>query len=146
VDPYGLLLRADRWYLVADLDARPRMFALSRLEGWEVLDEPRRLRTGAALVDVARELSHALESRHQVMITALLDADHVDIARRILGSRLRSVNRADHDARATITVAYDELAAARQLLQFSDHIEILCPEAARRLIHDLAEQIVLAHR
>jgi predicted DNA-binding transcriptional regulator YafY len=146
VDPYGLLLRADRWYLIADVDARPRMFALSRLEGWDVTDEPRRLRTGAALADVARELSRALESRHQVTITALLDADRVDIARRILGSRLRSVSYADRDARATITVGYDELAGVRQLLQFSDHIEILYPEPARRLIHDLAEQIVLAHR
>jgi predicted DNA-binding transcriptional regulator YafY len=146
VDPYGLLLRADRWYLIADTDARPRMFALSRLEGWEVMDEPRRLRTGAALVEVARELSEALESRHRVTITALLDADRVDIARRILGSRLQSVSHAGQDARVTITVGYDELDGVRQLLQFSDHIEILGPEAARRLIHDLAEQIVLAHR
>jgi predicted DNA-binding transcriptional regulator YafY len=146
VDPYGLLLRADRWYLIADDDARPRMFALSRLQGWEVLDEPRRLRHGAALADVARELSRALESRHRVTVTALLDADRVDIARRILGSRLLAVSHADRDARATITVGYDELDAVRQLLQFSDHIEILRPEAARRIVRDLAAQIALTHR
>jgi predicted DNA-binding transcriptional regulator YafY len=146
VDPYGLLLRADRWYLVADADARPRMFALSRLEGWEVLDEPRRLRNGASLSDVAAELSRALESRHRVTVTALLDADRVDIARRILGSRLLSVSHADRDVRATITVGYDELDAVRQLLQFSDHIEILRPQAARRIVHDLATQIALTHR
>lgn len=146
VDPYGLLLRADRWYLIADAAARPRMLALARLEGWEVLDEPRRLRAGATLSDVAAELSQALESRHRVTITALLDADRVDIARRVLGSRLRSVSHAGQDARATITVAYDELDAVRQLLQFSDHIEILRPEAARRMIHDLAERIARAHQ
>ena len=32
VDPYGLLLRADRWYLIADSESRPRMYALTRLE------------------------------------------------------------------------------------------------------------------
>lgn len=146
VDPYGLLLRADRWYLIADADGRPRMFALSRLEDWKALDEPRRLRAGAALTDVARELSQALESRHGVTITALLDADRVDIARRILGSRLLSVSHVGQDARATITVGYDELDGVRQLLQFTDHIEILRPEAARRIVRHLAGQIVLAHR
>jgi len=146
VDPYGLLLRADRWYLIADADARPRMFALSRLECWEVLDEPRRLRSGAALPEVAGKLSRALESRHRVTVTALLDADRVDLARRILGSRLLAVSQVDRDARATITVGYDELDAVRQLLQFSDHIEILRPQAARRIIHDLAGQIARTHR
>jgi predicted DNA-binding transcriptional regulator YafY len=146
VDPYGLLLRADRWYLIADADARPRMFALSRLEDWEVLDQPRRLRNGAALSDVAGELSRALESRRRVTVTALLDADRVDLARRILGSRLLAVSHADRGARVTITVGYDELGAVRQLLQFGDHIEVLSPPAARRIIHDLATQIALRHR
>jgi hypothetical protein len=96
----------------ADADGRPRMFALSCLEGWDVLDEPRYLRPGATLTDVAGELSQALESRHRV----------------------------------TITVGYDELDGVRQLLQFSSHIEVLHPEAARRLIYELAQQIVPAHR
>ncbi len=145
VDPYGLLLRADRWYLIADVERRPRMFALSRLDTWEVLDEPRRLRSGAALSDVAAELSLALESRHRVIVTALIDADRVDIARRILGSRLRSASVPDGDARATITVGYQELDGVRQLLQFSDHIEILRPLAARELIRELARQIAVTH-
>ena len=123
-----------------------RMFALSRLEDWEVLDEPRRLRSGAALSDVAGELSRALESRHRMIVTALLNAGRVDLAHRILGSRLLSVSHADRDARVTITVGYEELDAVRQLLQFSDHIEVLSPLAARRIIHDLATQVALRHR
>ncbi len=148
VDPYGLLLRAGS--LVPDsrlADARPRMFALSRLEDWEGTGLPAawRLRSGAALSDVAGELSRALESRHWVTVTALLDADRVDLAHRILGSRLLSVSHADRDARVTITVGYDELDAVRQLLQFSDHIEVIRPSAARRIIHDLARQIAFTH-
>jgi predicted DNA-binding transcriptional regulator YafY len=145
VDPYGLLLRADRWYLIADVDRRSRMFALSRLDTWEVLDEPRRLRSGLALSDVAAELSLALESRHRVTVTALIDADRVDIARRVLGSRLRSASVPDGDARATITVGYEELDGVRQLLQFSDHIEVLRPLAARKLIREVAQQIAVTH-
>ena len=95
---------------------------------------------------MAGELSRALESRHRVTVTALLAADRVDLARRILGSRLLAVSHSDGDSRVTITVGYDELGGVRQLLQFSDHIEVLRPHAARRIIHDLARQIALTHR
>lgn len=148
VDPYGLLLRADRWYLIADSESQPGMYALARLEAWEVLDEPRRLRAGATLAGTAAELGRSLEARHEITVTALLDADRVDLARRVLGSRLRSVTPADAAAggRVTIAVAYDQLDSVRQLLQFSDHIEVTGPPAARRLVRALAEQLARTHR
>ncbi|MGD0704057.1 MAG: WYL domain-containing protein, partial [Trebonia sp.] len=61
VDPYGLLLRADRWYLIADSESRPRMYALTRLEHWELLAETRRLRAGATLAGTAAELRPSRE-------------------------------------------------------------------------------------
>ena len=147
VDPYGLLLRADRWYLIADADAEPRMFAVTRLEHWEVLGEPRRLRDGATLAGTAASLGQALEGRPGITVTALLDASRVDIARRILGSRLRSVAPCDADAgRVTIAVAFEHLDAVRQLLQFSDHIEVVGPPTARDLVRMLAQRIADTHR
>jgi len=145
VDPYGLLLRGDRWYLVADVDAAPRMFALVRLDGWAVLDEPRRLRTGATLDAVARRLGSELEGRQEVTITALLDLDRVDLARRILGGRLRSIDRTGDLRRATVTIAYDQIDGVRQLLQFADHLEVVAPAAARELVRRLARDVAAAH-
>lgn len=87
----------------------------------------------------------ALEARREITVTALLDADRVDLARRVLGSRLRSVASGNADKRSTITIAYDQLDAVRQLLQFGDHIEVVEPAAARRLVRTLAEQIARAH-
>ena len=46
----------------------------------------------------------------KVTITALLDPDRLDLARRVLGSRLRSINETGGSRRATITVGYDQLA------------------------------------
>jgi predicted DNA-binding transcriptional regulator YafY len=133
VDPYGLLSRAGRWYLVADHRGSPRLFALDRLAGWTVLDQPRRLQPGADLASVARRLMDDLERRRSIMITALLDANRVDLARRVLGSRLRTVQSVD-DHQVRITVGYDQLDAVRQLLQFADHLVIIDPpEAADRL-------------
>ncbi|MFD7026056.1 WYL domain-containing protein, partial [Promicromonospora sukumoe] len=142
---YGLLLRVDRWYLVADVDAAPRLFALTRLDGWVLLDEPRRLRAGTTLADVAAGLGQALETRHEVTVTALLDADGVDLARRILGSRLRTVGPADASGRVPITVAYAQVQAARQLLQFADHIEVTAPPEARSLLRRLATETATRH-
>ncbi|MDV6289643.1 WYL domain-containing protein [Streptomyces sp. UP1A-1] len=105
------------------------MFALTRLRDWTVLDTARRLRPGADLAGTARELGEALESREQVVVTARLDGASVDLARRILGARLRTVgDRQDGDGRVEITVAYGALDGVRQLLQFSDHIEVVAPE------------------
>ncbi|OSC72952.1 transcriptional regulator [Streptomyces sp. 4F] len=147
VDPYGLVERAGRWYLVGDRDGRPRMFALTRLRDWTVLDADRRLRPGADLVGTARELGEALESRQDVIVTARVDAGSIDLARRILGARLRTVgDRPDGDGRVEITVAYGGLDGVRQLLQFSDHVEVVAPEPARRLIHRLAARIAHTHR
>ncbi len=145
VDPYGLLLRVDRWYLIADLDAEPRMFAMTRLEEWAVLDESRRLRTGATLEGVAHHLGQALEGRNEVTVTALLDADRVDLARRVLGGRLRSIDQTRQPRRATLTIGYDQIEGVRQLLQFADHIEVIAPIAARELIRRLAREVALAH-
>ncbi|MEU5737966.1 WYL domain-containing protein [Streptomyces tendae] len=145
VDPYGLAQRGGRWYLVADQDGRPRLFALSRLQRWAVLDGARRLRAGADLAGTARELGETLERREHVTVTARVDAASLDLARRILGARLRAVGGRGDDGRVEITVAYDQVDGVRQLLQFGEHIEVVAPEAARRLVERLAAAIVRAH-
>ncbi|MFE7423999.1 helix-turn-helix transcriptional regulator [Streptomyces sp. NPDC057545] len=152
VDPYGVLLRAGRWYLVADTDGEPRMYALSRLAGWEVLDEPRILRPNTTLTELAGTLGAGLEDARDVVVTVRLDADRLDIAKRILGKRLLSTETADAnadtdaDGTVLVRVGYDRLDGVRQLLQFSDHFEVVDPPAARELVARLAGAITLRHR
>ncbi|MBF8175791.1 WYL domain-containing protein [Streptomyces olivaceus] len=145
VDPYGLVQRGGRWYLVADRDGRPRMFALARLQHWSVLDADRRLRPGADLAGTARQLGEELEGAGHVVVTARLDAGSLDLARRILGARLRTAGGREDDGRVEITVSYGQLDGVRQLLQFGDHIEVVGPQAARRLIGRLAAGIARTH-
>ncbi len=145
VDPYGLLQRGGRWYVVADRDGVPRLFALSRLRDWSVLDTGRRLRPGADLAGTARELGEALEKRQQVVVTARLQAGSLDLARRILGARLRTVGEPGEDGRVEITVAYGGIDGVRQLLQFSEPFEVTGPEAARQLVRRLAAGVARTH-
>ncbi|MFV0461168.1 MAG: helix-turn-helix transcriptional regulator [Actinomycetales bacterium] len=145
VDPYGVFLRGGRWYLIADSDGEPRMYALARLRSWDVLDEPRRIRPGATLDDVAALLVAGLEERRDVRVIAVLDAAREDMARRILGRRLLSIHPGDSPDSVRIVVGYDQLDGVRQLMQFTDHIEVTDPPEARRLIADLARTIARRH-
>ena len=145
VEPHGVFSRGGRWYLIAEAGEQPRMFALARLRAWTVLDERRQVRTDLPLATIAARLVEGLETRHTVRVTATLDAKTVDIARRILGNRLLSVEPTGAPDWVSIAVGYDQLDGVRQLLQFSDHIEVTDPPEARKLIADLARTITRRH-
>jgi predicted DNA-binding transcriptional regulator YafY len=137
VDPYGLLAKAGRWYLVADLNGSPRLYSLERVQRWEVLPAGRSLRQGESLASVSRHLSASVERRNGITVVASLAADRLDLARRILGSRLTSSKPLDAD-RVEITVVYDEVAAVRQLLQFGAHLRVTAPPEAQAIMRDVA--------
>jgi predicted DNA-binding transcriptional regulator YafY len=145
VDPHGVFLRGGRWYLIAEAQDGPRMFALVRLSSWTLLDEPRRVDGDRSLREVADALVAGLEQRDDVHVTALLDASVVDMARRILGRRLLSVEPADHPDTVRIMIGYDQLDGVRQLLQFGDHIEVTDPPEARALVAELAGVLAARH-
>lgn len=136
VDPYGLLAKAGRWYLVADRSRVPRLYALERLVEWRPMRAPRRLRPGTTLADVVTELTSRWETIDAVRIHARLAARQLDRARRILGSRLTV--RSHEGEEATITVACREIEDVRQLLPFADDLTVTGPPEAHDRIRELA--------
>lgn len=75
---------------------------------------------------------------------ALLRSTRLDLAQRILGSRIVNIVPGT-DGWAQITVRYPEIESVRQLLQFGDHVRILEPAEAVSRFHDIATQIMEAH-
>jgi predicted DNA-binding transcriptional regulator YafY len=144
VDPYGLAVKAGRWYLVADVDGAPRMFALERLTAYEVLPEPVRWRAGQTLTTVWAQLAAQVEQVGDLLIEARVRRSRLDLARRVLGSRMTEVRHLD-DQWSRVTIRYDEVEAVRQLLQFGDNIEVLAPAQARRRISELACDLATRH-
>ncbi|GAB3213259.1 helix-turn-helix transcriptional regulator [Marinactinospora thermotolerans] len=141
VDPYGLLAKAGRWYLVADHSGRPRLYALERLIEWQPLRVPRRPRPGVGLADAAAELTAGWEGAAGLRVQAELDQRQLDRARRILGSRL-TVHPATAADRVRVTVAVQGLEGLHSLLQFGDSLTVTGPPEARERIRLLAEGIV----
>jgi len=137
VDPYGLLAKAGRWYLVADAGGAPRLYLLDRVQRWEVLPAGRRLRPGESLASVSRHLSASVQNRGGVTIVATLAASRLDLARRILGSRLTGDKPLDA-GRVEITLAYDQVEGVRQLLQFGTHLRVTSPPEAQTVMREAA--------
>ena len=144
VDPYGLVAKSGRWYLIADDLGTGRLFALERLSDYKLLDAPAALRSGQTLRTVWAALKDHTESPGRVSVTVRLRESRLDLARRILGTRIHEVSYAERGWR-TVVVRYPHVESVRQLLQFGDHIEILTPEAARERIRQLATEMAERH-
>ena len=144
VDPYGLATKSGHWYLVADDDQTAKLFNLERLEHYEALPEPAKTRPDQDLRSAWGELKQRTETPGQVSVVVRLRASRVDLARRVLGTRLTGTAMAD-DGWRVMTVSYPDIESVRQLLQFGDHIEIVTPERARQRIAELARGLAARH-
>lgn len=144
VDPYGLVTKSGRWYLVADDDQAAKLFNLERLEHYEVLSEPAAKRPNQDLRSVWAELGNRTERPGQIEVRVRLRETRIDLARRILGTCLHEPGLGD-DGWRLLTVSYRDIESVRQLLQFGDHIEVLAPERARQRIAELATDIANRH-
>lgn len=144
VDPYGLVSKSGRWYLVADHEGGPRLFALDRLEDYDLLDGPATLRSEQTLHTVWSELSARTETPGRVHVTLRLRTSRLDLAQRILGNRIHEVSDVGSEW-CTVVVRYPDIESVRQLLQFGDHLEVVSPPAARDRIRQLAEDLAQRH-
>ncbi|QTE01042.1 helix-turn-helix transcriptional regulator [Streptomyces cyanogenus] len=133
VDPYGLVAKAGVWYLVADRRGRPRLFRADRVHSARLLDDPVRRRPGVELADVWEKLRRQVEEREkEVEVTVRVRRELLDMFRRMAAAQLTAAPEDGGDsAWVTARLAYPTLRAVRQLLAFSDRVEVLDPPEAR---------------
>lgn len=144
VDPYGIVAKSGRWYLVADDRGAGRLFALERLSGFETLDAPVVVRSDQSLRTMWTVLKERTEVPGRVRLTVRLRENRLDLARRVLGARIHEVAAAE-PGWCSLVIRYPDIESVRQLLQFGDHIEILTPEPARERIAQLARDLAERH-
>lgn len=144
VDPYGLVNKTNSWYLVADDNEEPRMFNTSRIENHELLADIATLRPGHDLRSVWADLLASFRPAPHIEVHALLRSTRLDLARRILGTRIADITTTSAPW-TPITVHYPDIESIRQLLQFGDHIRIQSPASAVKRFYELATQIAQAH-
>ncbi|CAM5694065.1 MULTISPECIES: helix-turn-helix transcriptional regulator [Streptomyces] len=133
VDPYGLVAKAGVWYLVADRRGGPRLFRADRVRSARLLDEPVRRRPGVELADVWELLRRQVEERENgIEVTVRVRRELLDMFQRMAAAQLTAPPEDDGASEwVTARLAYPVLRAVRQLLAFSDRVEILDPPEAR---------------
>ncbi|MFI8960694.1 helix-turn-helix transcriptional regulator [Streptomyces sp. NPDC053493] len=145
VDPYGLVVKAGVWYLVADHDTEPRLFRADRVHRAALLDDPVRRRPGVELADVWEVLRARVERRPAddgaavVTVTARVHRDRYDRFLRMYGDRLTAPPPPRATAEWTpVELAVAELGELRPLLAMGASLEVLEPPAARAYLAEVA--------
>ncbi|MBL1109674.1 YafY family transcriptional regulator [Streptomyces sp. 5-8] len=148
VDPYGLVAKAGVWYLVADRRGSPRLFRVDRVESARLLDEPVRRRAGTELADVWEVLRRQVEERENgVEVTVRVPRDLLDMFRRVAAAQLTDLPDDDGESEwVTARLTYPVLRAVRQLLAFSDRVELLDPPEARAELLAAAGSVTAMYR
>ncbi|MEU9699715.1 WYL domain-containing protein [Streptomyces sp. NPDC047981] len=145
VDPYGLVVKAGVWYLVADRDAEPRLFRADRVHRAELLDDPVRRRDGIELADVWEVLRRRVETRpDEILVRARVHRERLDRFVRLHGDRLTAApERSDPDEEWTeVELAFHRAGDARPLLAMGGSLEVLDPPEIRTLLARAAAEIV----
>jgi predicted DNA-binding transcriptional regulator YafY len=150
LDPYGLVVKAGVWYLVAAHRGRSRLFRVDRLLAAEVVDAPVRRPPDLDLAaEWARLRADVERPRERVAVRIRVREERVPIVLRVS----RGQRAADDDAEAseadgdpcdlegwrTLTLAFRAPGAAvASLLGFGGDVEVLAPPDVRALLVETA--------
>ncbi|MFI5773223.1 helix-turn-helix transcriptional regulator [Streptomyces sp. NPDC051658] len=145
VDPYGLVVKAGVWYLVADRDGVPRLFRADRVRRATLTDEPVVRRPGAELADLWDVLRKQVEERPgRVRLRVRVHRSRLDLFVRLHGGALTGEPRPEEGEGEWVRaeLAVDSVEWARSLLSFGPNLEVLSPPEARTVLARHAAAVV----
>ncbi|SCD44253.1 Predicted DNA-binding transcriptional regulator YafY, contains an HTH and WYL domains [Streptomyces sp. BpilaLS-43] len=144
VDPYGLVVKAGVWYLIADLDGEPRLFRADRVRQAALTEEPVVRRAGVEPADVWEALRRQVEERPGgVRLRVRVHRSRLDLFVRLHTGELTGPpepEEAGEWVRAELAVP--EVAWARSLLSFGPNLEVRSPPEARGLLAEAAAAVM----
>ncbi|HET6861017.1 MAG TPA: YafY family protein [Streptomyces sp.] len=145
VDPYGLVVKAGVWYLVADHDATPRLFRADRVREAAPTDAAVERRAGVELADVWEALRRRVEERAAgVRVRARVRRSRLELFVRVQAAHLVAEPAVDEAGEwAAVELAFGSVPEARALLLgFGANAEVLSPRELRDELRRAAEAVV----
>ncbi|MFI6641090.1 helix-turn-helix transcriptional regulator [Streptomyces sp. NPDC050504] len=144
VDPYGLVVKAGVWYLVADRRRTPRLFRADRVQRAGTTGDPVRRRPGVELADVWEVLRRQVEDRPTgVRVRVRVHTSRVDLLMRIYAPQLTGPPEptGDDPAWQEAELAFPTVQGVRSLLALGEGLEVVAPPEARREIARAAASV-----
>lgn len=150
LDPYGIVVKAGIWYLVAAHRRRARLWRIDRIQTAEALDEPVSRPDDLDLPTLWERLRSEVERpRAQVPVRLRARAGIVAMLLRVTApQRSRTEpppqpSAPDADGRVELTLTFRApLAAVATLLGFGDDVEVLHPPEVRDRMVGLARAVL----
>ncbi|MFG2625396.1 helix-turn-helix transcriptional regulator [Streptomyces sp. NPDC048473] len=165
VDPYGLVVKAGVWYLVADRDGVPQLFRADRVQRATLTDDAVVRRPGVELADLWDALRKQVEERPGgVRLRVRVHRSRLDLFVRLHAGALtgepRPEEQGEHGERVRgkgqgewvsgeeqgewvrAELAVDSVEWARSLLSFGPNLEVLSPPEARTVLARHAAAVV----
>jgi predicted DNA-binding transcriptional regulator YafY len=148
VSPYGLVVKAGRWYLVYARQGAIFVHRVSELLDIKLTQEKFSHPAGFDLVDFWRGWCHDYESiLTDFIVTLRVNPDFLPHLRNALGSQVdRNIlgsTQPDEEGWVMLEVSFENFEAARdRILGFGSGVRVVAPQALKLSVQDYAEQIV----
>jgi predicted DNA-binding transcriptional regulator YafY len=144
VNPLGIVVKGNVWYLVASHDGKLRSYRVSRIQqadmGVEPCERPTAFDLAAYWTQSANEFI-AAAPRYEVTLTA--SADYRARLRRAKFLRIQGEEEPDAEGWTVMQVRFeDEREACDYLIRAGAEAEVLKPDALRARLRQMAEEIV----
>jgi predicted DNA-binding transcriptional regulator YafY len=153
LDPFGLVLKAGVWYLVARVDSDLRTYRVSRLSAVAETGETFARPEEFSLADWWRTSSAAFEKMPlPLRVTARLEDTAVRAMRRVFGAEqlnevLVSRGSPDADGRVDVEFAMEsEAVALGQLVSLGPGVEVLTPPELRAAVANFGQALADRNR
>jgi predicted DNA-binding transcriptional regulator YafY len=148
LSPYGLIVKANLWYLVGVVGEEFRVIRISRVADVRICEELVSYPPDFSLTDFWQEWCHRIDrERPEFQVRTRIAPALIPLLPRLFGpgihDRIEQADPPDCDGWIRLTLTFETFFAARaRLLGLGQAVEILEPRALRLSVQDLAEQIV----
>jgi predicted DNA-binding transcriptional regulator YafY len=149
VDPYGLLVKAGHWYLIAAIDDEPRVYRVSRVDSAVLLGDPARRPPGLDLQTLWDQLRRRFEERGPgTPVRLRVRSREASRLARLAARQLATpapdpLPRPDGEGWVTLELRFVALGAARAVIAgFGGDVEVVTPARLRRDLVMLARELL----
>lgn len=146
-EPYGLVAKANVWYLVYGRGGNPHVVRVSQITEATLLDETFVRPPDFDLVEFWEGWCEKYESTPPFIARVRVAPEALPMLAEYVGDRARGLASQPHipdpDGWVTLDLPFESLIAARsRLLGLGRAVEVVAPESLRKSLIDFAEQIV----